>query len=309
VTDGLGGARPAMPRWQAGAGIVDAHQHVWDLTARPQPWLERPGNEPLLRNFSEADLRPLARTAGVSATVVVQTVTDPAETPELLALAAASELVAGVVGWTDLESPGVTDALAALREQPGGDRLSGVRHPVLIEEDPDWLRRPAVLAGLTAVSAAGLCYDLVVPPDILPAAADAAASCPGLMFVLDHMGNPIMRGRPDELWLTDIKRLAELPNTVCKLSGILGEPPPALTGPRAAGAIAHLVPYYETVLAAFGPDRMMFGTDWPVCTLTASYGDVVGAARELTADLSAIEQDAVFGGTARRVYRLGPGAP
>ena len=170
MTDWPGGSQPAQPRWQAGAGIVDAHQHVWDLTARPQPWLELPGNQPLLRNFAEADLRPLAKAAGVCATVVVQTVTDPAETPELLALAAASDLVAGVVGWTDLESVRVADALAALKEQPGGDRLSGIRHPVLIEEDPDWLRRPAVLAGLAAVSAAGLCYDLVVPPDILPAA-------------------------------------------------------------------------------------------------------------------------------------------
>jgi len=306
MTDRPVRARPAQPRWQAVAGIVDAHQHVWHLAARPQPWLELPGNEPLLRNFSEADLRPLAEAAGVSATVVVQTVTDAAETPELLALAAASDLVAGVVGWTDLESGRVAEELAALREQPGGDRLSAIRHPVLIEEDPDWLRRPAVLAGLAAVGAAGLCYDLVVPPDILPAAADAAASCPGLLFVLDHMGNPIMRARPDELWLADIRRLAELPNTVCKLSGILGEPPPAQAGPGAAADIAHLVPYYDSVLAAFGPDRMMFGTDWPVCTLTASYGDVVDAARALTADLSAIEQDAVFGGTARRVYRLGP---
>jgi L-fuconolactonase len=318
VTDGLdgaqpggaqpGGAQPTRRGWQADAGIVDAHQHVWDLTSRPQPWLELPGNEPLLRNFSEADLRPLARAAGVSATVVVQTVTDPAETPELLALAAASDLVAGVVGWTDLEAADVADALAALKEQASGDRLCGIRHPVLIEEDPDWLRRPAVLAGLAAVSAAGLCYDLVLPPDILPAAADAAASCPGLMFVLDHMGNPIIRARPDELWLMDIRRLAELPNTVCKLSGILGEPPPQHTERGDASSVAHLVPYYETVLAAFGPDRLMFGSDWPPCTLTASYADVVDAAKALTAGLSAIEQAAVFSGTARRVYRLG-GAP
>src|SRR5215470_2113380 len=156
-----GFAEPTQPRWQAEAGIVDAHQHVWDLAARPQPWLELPGNEPLLRNYSEADLRPLANAAGVTATVVVQTVTEPAETPELLALAAASDLIAGVVGWTDLQSPAVSDLLAALHERPGGHLLRGIRHPVLIEPDPDWLRRPAVLAGLAAVGAAGLCYDIV----------------------------------------------------------------------------------------------------------------------------------------------------
>ena len=286
-------------------GIVDAHQHVWDLTVRPQPWLALPGNEPLLRNYGAADLLPLARAAGVTATVVVQTVADEAETTELLALAAASDLIAGVVGWADLESAGTGDAIAELRERPDGGLLSGIRHPVLIEDDPDWLRRPAVLAGLAAVGAAGLCYDLVVPADLLPAAIDAAQCCPGLVFVLDHLGNPDLGGRPDELWMTDIRRLAALPNTVCKLSGVLGQPSPDGGHAGRGSAVAHLVPYYDVVLGAFGPDRIMFGSDWPVCTLSASYGQVVAAARALTAGLSPIERAAVFGGTARRIYRLG----
>ena len=284
-----------------GPGIVDAHQHVWDLSAHRQPWLELPGHEPLLRDYSEADLRPLAAAAGVTATVVVQTLADPAETAELLALATASDLVAAVVGWADLAAPGVTDALAALREGRDGGALRGIRHPVLTEPDRDWLRRPAVLAGLAAVGAAGLVFDLVVPPDLLPAAAEAAAACPGTLFVLDHLGNP-PAGHPggSELWMADLRRLADLPNTVAKLSGFLAEPPPAgLTG---AG---HLVPYYETALAAFGPGRLMFGSDWPVCTLASPYDRVVAAARMLTAGLSVLERDEVFAGTARRVYRLG----
>lgn len=299
-----GAAQPAQAA--PGADLVDAHHHVWDLDVRAQPWLELPGHERLLRNYSEADLRPLARAAGVTATVVVQTVTDPAETPELLQLAAASDLIAGVVGWTDLESAEVADALAALRDRPGGDLLSGIRHPVLAEADPDWLRRPAVLAGLAAVGAAGLCYDLVVPADLLRAATDAVAACPGLVFVLDHLGNPHVGPVPDELWMADIRSLAALPNVVCKLSGVLGEPPPGGAQPGGGRPVAHLVPYYQTVLAAFGPDRIMFGTDWPVCTLSASYGEVVDAARGLTHGLSPIERAAVFSGTARRVYRLGP---
>ncbi|HEX6931346.1 MAG TPA: amidohydrolase family protein [Streptosporangiaceae bacterium] len=284
------------------ARIVDAHQHVWDLSARAQPWLELPGHEPLLRNFSEADLRPLAAAAGVTATVVVQTVTEAAETPELLAIAAVSDLIAGVVGWTDLQAAGVADTLAALLARQDGGLLRGIRHPVLIETDPDWLRRPAVHAGLAAVGAAGLSYDIVIPASMLPAAADAAAACPGVTFVLDHLGNPDVSGRPDPGWIRDIGNLAARPNTVCKLSGILGEPPPA---PAVADPVAHLVPYYETVLAAFGPDRMMFGSDWPVCTLSATYADVVHAALALTSELSQAEQAAVFSGTARRVYRLG----
>lgn len=286
------------------AGRVDAHHHVWDLAARAQPWLELPGNEPLLRNYSEADLRPLASAAGVTATVVVQTVTDPAETPELLALAAASDIIAGVVGWTDLQSSGVGDRLAALRERPGGHLLRGIRHPVLIETDPDWLRRPAVLAGLTAVGTADLCYDVVVAADLLPAATEAAAANPGLTFVLDHLGNPRLGPRPDERWISDIRAMAALPNTVCKLSGVLGEPPQGQNA-AAGNDVSHLIPYYETVLAAFGPDRMMFGSDWPVCTLSASYAEVASAALALTSGLSLSERTAIFGGTARRIYRLG----
>ena len=285
------------------AGTIDTHQHLWDLAAHAQPWLQLPGHEPLLRNYSESDLRPLAAAAGVTATVVVQTVTEATETPELLAIAAASDLVAGVVGWTDLESDGVADALAALREQPGGQALCGIRHPVLIETDVRWLVRPAVLAGLTAVGAAGLRYDIVIPQSMLPAAADAAAACPDVTFVLDHLGNPEIDGLPGPEWMAGVGRLAVLPNTVCKLSGILGEPPADHEGPG-SGDVAHLVPYYETVLDAFGPGRMMFGSDWPVCTLSASYDQVIGAALALTSALSQAERTAIFSGTARRVYRL-----
>ena len=289
------------------ADVVDAHQHVWDLAAHAQPLLELPGHEPLLRNFSEADLRPLAAAAGVTSTVVVQTVAEAGETPALLAIAATSDLITGVVGWTDLQSPSVADELAAVCEAPGGDALVSIRHPVLIETDPRWLTRPAVLAGLAAVGGASLCYDIVVPAALLPAAADAAAACPGVMFVLDHLGNPELGeradGQPDPAWMDDIRRLAALPNTVCKLSGILGEPPP--NEPAAdRDPVAHLVPYYETVLSCFGPDRLMFGSDWPVCTLSATYAEVVAAAKALTSALSQTEQAAIFSGTARRVYGL-----
>lgn len=283
------------------AGLVDAHHHVWDLAVRPQPWLELAGHEPLRRRFAESDLRPQAAAAGVVATVVVQTVTEPAETPELLALAAASDLVAGAVGWVDLEDPAVADRLAELRDRPDGSLLRGIRHPVLTEPDPRWLLRPAVLRGLAAVGTAGLCFDLVLPAEVLPAAVQAARSCPGLMFVLDHLGNPALRTGQDERWTASVRQFAALPNTACKLSGILSEPP----GPGMCSAsVEHLVPYYATVLDAFGPGRLMFGSDWPVCTLTASYASVTAAAGALTAALSPAERAAIFSGTARRIYRL-----
>jgi L-fuconolactonase len=287
--------------------IVDTHHHLWDLSVRDQPWLStQAALAPLRRTFTLADLEPAARAAGVSSTVLVQTVTDPAETPEMLALAATAGLVAGVVGWVDLTAPDVADALGALRAGVGGSYLAGLRHPVLIEPDLAWLVRPEVLRGLAAVAAAGLVYDVVSRPAQLPAAIAAAAAVPELTFVLDHLGNPEVAATVDEPWSRALRELAALPNTACKLSGILGEPPPEPPDRgRPAASVAHIRPYYEVALNSFGPDRMMFGSDWPVSTIGAPYAQVVAAARLLTADLSPADGAAIFSGTAQRVYGLG----
>ncbi|MFI8081985.1 amidohydrolase family protein [Kitasatospora sp. NPDC086009] len=281
-----------------GPGTVDAHHHLWDLAARPQPWITGAALAPLARSFHVEDLAPRARAAGVSATVVVQTVCVPGETSELLALAAGGGLVAGVVGWTDLTAPDVADALAALRERPGGDRLVGIRHQVQEEPDPGWLLRPDVHRGLRAVAGAGLAYDLVVRPHQLPAATAAAARLPGLTFVLDHLGKPPIATGALEPWAGHVRRLAALPNTVCKLSGLVTEAAPGRWGSE------HLGPYADTVLDAFGPRRLLFGSDWPVCTLRAGYSDVVRTAEQLVAGLSPGERDAVFRRNAVLVYGL-----
>ncbi|MER5641415.1 amidohydrolase family protein [Kitasatospora sp. NPDC002227] len=281
-----------------GRRIVDAHHHLWDLTARPQPWITGAALARLDRSFALADLEPVARAAGVSATVVVQTVCVPEEAPELLALAAEGGLIAGVVGWTDLTAPGVADTLARLRELPGGDRLVGIRHQVQEEADPHWLLRPDVRRGLLAVAEAGLAYDLVVKPHQLPAAVAAAAGLTGLTFVLDHLGKPPVATGVLEPWAGEVRRLAALPNTVCKLSGLLTEAAPG------AWQVADLQPYADVVLDAFGPQRLLFGSDWPVSTLEAGYDGSVLVADRLTAGLSESECDAVFRRNAERVYRL-----
>ncbi len=288
--------------------IVDAHHHVWDLSVRAQPFLDQPDLAPLRRNFLLSDLEPEAAAEGVTSTVLVQTVAEPDETPEMLALAAGSGLVAGVVGWVDLQAPGAADAIGALRELPGGDLLVGIRHPVLIEPDPDWLTRPAVLRGLADVAAAGLAYDVVAMPRHLRAAAAAAAATPQLTFVLDHLGNPEIGAEVDASWADAFRAFAALPNTVGKLSGFLGEPAPGPAGTAdptpASGPTAHMRPYYEITLAGFGPERLMFGSDWPVSTMTVGYSGVHAAARSLTADLSLAEKTAIFRDTAQRTYRL-----
>lgn len=276
--------------------VVDAHHHVWDLAVRDQDWIA--ADSPLRRTFTIEDLAAGARAAGVDRTVLVQTITVPEETPEFLALAAEHELVAGVVGWTDLTRPDTADELARLRELPGGSCLKGIRHQVQGEADPGWLLRPDVHRGLAAVADAGLVYDLVVLPHQLPACVEAAASLPHLTFVLDHAGKPPIASGAREPWATDVRALAALPNTVCKLSGLVTE------ADLASWTVDDLRPYADTVLEAFGPDRLMYGSDWPVCTLGAGYGEMLSVTRELTAGLGPSERADVFGGTARRTYGL-----
>ncbi|MFJ4923305.1 amidohydrolase family protein [Streptomyces sp. NPDC088725] len=278
--------------------VVDAHHHIWDLSVRDQDWITGPEMAPIRRNFSLDDLEPVARAAGVGATVLVQTIAVAEETPEFLAAAGSSDLVAGVVGWTDLTAPDIADTLAALRALPGGDKLVGIRHQVQGEPDPEWLLRPEVKRGLAAVAEAGLVYDLIVLPHQLPAAARTAALLPGLTFVLDHLGKPPIASGDLEPWAHHLGNLAARPNTVCKLSGMVTEA--AWDSWTAEG----LRPYAETVLGLFGPGRVMYGSDWPVSRLAASYGEVLQAARTLTDKLSEAERDAVFANTARRVYGL-----
>ena len=280
------------------ANLIDAHHHLWDLDVRDQPWLTGPDLAPLRRSFLAADFADAAGPAGVVGSVVVQTVTDPDETPELLATAEDSPLILGVVGWTDLTAPDAADRLARLRAGRGGDRLVGIRHQVQGEPDPDWLTRPDVLRGLAAVAAAGLVYDLVVTAGQLSAATRAAAAVPDLRFVLDHLGKPPIASGQLEPWACAVRDLAALPNTVCKLSGMVTEADWHHWTP------ADLRPYADTVLDAFGPDRVMFGSDWPVCTLAASYDEVVATAGELTAALTEAERRSVFAGTAAGVYGL-----
>ena len=282
---------------------VDAHHHLWDLKVRAQEWLRAPELKPIWRDFSLDELEPEARACGVDKTVLVQVAASIEESRQFLAFAACNKLIGGVVGWLELEGEDPAAQLDALRSGPGGQTLRGIRHLVQDEPDPQWLARPEVRRGLKAIADAGLPYDLLVTPPQAAAALDVVRALPELTFVLDHLGKPpIATAAPSSAagsaWAGWIRELAAEPNVVCKLSGMVTE------AHWETWTVADLRPYAEVVLEAFGPDRLMFGSDWPVCVLAGTYTEVFDAARELTAGLNEGERAALFGGTATRVYRL-----
>ncbi|HEY4452928.1 MAG TPA: amidohydrolase family protein [Pseudonocardiaceae bacterium] len=279
--------------------MIDAHHHLWDPEVREYGWLAGDVLAPIRRPYRPNDLRAKAAESGVDGTVLVQTVSDVDETVDFLAMADANrDLILGVVGWVDLTDPTVADTLAALRDKPGGDRLVGIRHQAQDEDDPAWLARPDVLRGLAAVAAAGLAYDLLVLPHQLAAALSAVSEVPQGRYVLDHAAKPPIASGEREPWATRIRELAAHSNLACKLSGLVTE------ANWTQWTIDDIRPYVEVVLAEFGPNRVLFGTDWPVCELASSYAGVTELARGLCAGLSEADRAAVFGGTAREWYRL-----
>jgi L-fuconolactonase len=277
--------------------IIDAHQHFWDPALADYPWLTEEF-APIRRRFDSGDLAPVLRRNGVSGTVLVQSRSSLDETRLLLETAAATPFVLGVVGWIDLADPGATRVLEDLRAAPGGEWLVGLRHQVHDEPDPNWLLRGDVQRGIAAVAEAGLAYDFLVRARELRAAFETASRHPDLRFVVDHLAKPPVTGADDDAWADQLSRLASLPNVVCKLSGLVTEAEWQTWQPE------QLLAYLHRSLEWFGTDRVMFGSDWPVCLLAATYEDVLGLVRAAINGLGPSDQAAVLAGTALRTYRL-----
>ena len=277
--------------------IVDAHHHFWDPTRVDYPWLTDE-LAAIRRPFGPADLAPLLAATGVDATVLVQTRSSLAETEEFMATAAITPFIRGVVGWVDLADPAVDDTIARLRSGPGGDRLVGIRHQVHDEDEPDWLGRTEVRRGIAAVGRAGLAYDLLVRARELPAARALVGAMPDVRFVVDHLAKPAIRAGSDPAWSAAVDAFRSLPNAWWKLSGLVTE------ADWTAWRPADLQPFVDRVLDVAGPDRLLFGSDWPVCLLAAGYAEVLATARSLIAALTPTEQAAILGTTAVAVYRL-----
>jgi L-fuconolactonase len=280
------------------AGRIDAHHHFWDPARYDYPWMAGEAMEPVRRPFGPADLAVELGPAGVTGTVLVQTISDIAETRQFLDIAVDSDYVRGVVGWVDLAAPSVGDDLDALLDGPGGDHLVGIRHQVHDEDDPRWLCRDDVRRGLLAVEARGLTYDILVRTRELPAATETVAALPELRFVLDHIAKPrIIDGR-DELWRERIPALAAQPNVSVKLSGMVTE---AVWTNWTAD---DLRPFVHFVVDRFGVERVMFGSDWPVCLLAGSYRSVSAGLADALGPLSPDEESRIYRDNATSAYRL-----
>lgn len=280
---------------------IDAHHHLWDLSVRGQDWINGAELAPINRSFLLEEFQTLAYSAGVDASVLVQTVCVPAETPELLAAAAESELIQAVTGWVDLEDPAISATLEQLRAGAGGEYLRAIRHQVQAESDPDWLRRADVRRGISAVGRAGLQYEFVVRAEQLATVAETIRELPDVGFILDHAGKPPIAAGNLRDWHANIATVASAPNVVCKISGLVTE------ASWNSWRSADLRPVTDQLLEVFGPNRLMLGSDWPVSTLAADYQRVWSVSQELIAELSESEQRAVQAGTAAAAYRI-PGA-
>lgn len=282
--------------------LVDAHHHLWDLSHRPQPWLDDPDVASIRRTFTTADLRSTAThpIAGrrLHGTVVVQCIAEVAETEDLLALAEREPLIQAVVGWADLTSPAIGDVLDRLVAGPGGGHLRSLRHLVQDETDPGWLQRPDVERGLRAARDRGLRYDVLVRDHQLDQAIRLAERFPELPQVLDHAAKPDLVRQDIADWEHGIRRLAAHPHVVCKVSGLITE------ADHAHWTTAAIRPAWDVLVSAFGPERLMFGSDWPVANLAGGWNRWAATVDELLTGWSENDVHALLAGTASTFYGL-----
>lgn len=272
---------------------IDAHVHLWQLARGDYDWMS-PELGPIYRDFGLADLAPLLDRAGMGEAVLVQAAATEAETGFLLGLAQASPRIAGVVGWTELASPAAVQSLHRLAANPW---LKGIRPMVQFIPDPDWLLRPDLAPAWDAVAELGLALDCLVTPIHLRQLLELLGARPRLRAVIDHAAKPYIAKREFQEWAGLMASLARDTNAYCKVSGLVTE----------AGVpwrAADLRPYVDHLIACFGADRLLFGSDWPVLNLASDYETWYQTAEALLAGLTAAERAAVFGGNAAAFYRL-----
>jgi len=282
-----------LPETKKQVPVIDSHHHFWEIDRFEYSWM--PEGSPLATDFGPADLKPLTEQAGVDYAVTVQAVSSPDEARWLLELAEEHDFIAGVVGWVDLTDPEVGYTLDELQRSK---YFVGVRHIWESEEDPGWIVNSGAIEGLKELARREIAFDFLAKPPNLPYIPQVMDQVPNLRAVVDHIAKPLIAEHLVEPWLTDLRKVASINGVHCKVSGMITE------ADHRNWTVADLRPYVHHVLGMFGSDRLMFGTDWPVCTLAGSYEQVAGTVREILASLSPAARADVFGGTAARFYRL-----
>ena len=273
--------------------LIDSHQHFWRLSDRAGYW--PPADlAAIYRDFLPADLEPLLRQHGVRGTVLVQSLPSVVDTEFMLGLAAKNDFILGVVGWADLLSPDAPACIARLATNP---RLKGLRPMLQDIADSHWIENPALAPAIQAMIDHQLCFDALVLPRHLKSLFRFAQQFPALQIVIDHAAKPLIADGTTEPWRSDMRRLAALSQVHCKLSGLLTE---AGVSP----GVESVKPYADAILDLFGPDRLLWGSDWPVVRLAADYESWLAMSRSLLMTLSAQQQAAVLGNNAIRIYRL-----
>jgi L-fuconolactonase len=277
---------------------IDSHHHVWDLSVREQGWMVGEALDPIKKNFSINDLRQAIAGCGIEKTVVVQTVTNYDETPELLELAEDDELVAGVVGFLKIDSGDAISHLDKYESMRGFKHLVGIRDIAHDYEDIGYLAKPEVVENVQELGRRGLVYDLLTKTPHMQAAIDLVKQSPGTQFVLDHISKPYMAKGEMQPWADKLRELASFENVVIKVSGLFTE------ADWKNWKAEDFWPYLEHVTNLFTPARMMFGSDWPVCLLAATYRQSIDLMEQFTKSFSDAERKDFWAGTANRTYNL-----
>lgn len=275
--------------------LIDSHHHLWKYSAEQYPWISDRMSV-LRKDFWSDDLNSLSGEHGVDGFVTVQARQSLEETETLLTLAQSQPLIKGVVGWVDFASDEITEQLDRFA---GNDNLKGLRHVVQDEPDDRFILGAAFNSGIRQLAGRDLVYDVLIFARQLESSIEFVRSHADIPMVLDHIAKPTIKdGELDAQWASQIREIAALPNLSCKFSGVVTEVRDTCWD------IETIRPYWETVLEAFGPDRLMFGSDWPVCLLKSTYERWLEAVRSLAGELSSDEQEQFFGGTAKRIYHL-----
>ena len=278
---------------------IDSHHHLWDLSIRPQEWMVGEGMEPVKRNFDADDLRRAIAGTGIERTILVHATTTHDETYELLALADVDPTIIGVVGWLQIDSPNAIAECEKYLQAPGASYLKGIRDVAQDLPDSNYLAKPQSIATVQQLGKLGLTYDILTKTPELKAAIELVKACPDVQFVLDHISKPYIAKEEIEPWKSLITELASFENVSCKISGMVTE------AKWNTWSVEDFVPYVSHIIESFTPQRLMFGSDWPVALLaTSKYSDVVRLAEDLTLQFSDSEKALFWGENAKFSYKI-----